>query len=581
MADSSSFDLLARAIAGRWVAMRKTRAGELLAYSDGRSIFLPRALLADDANAWRAVVAQSLMVHAGSLEFERVRALIGRPAAARRYAWLEVLRAVAHRHGEVPRAFLQHPAFTNHGTITVSRTQSIRRALTDSRLGDAIPEFVGTVRPLAVAKLAIAARGPGALTRQSDIDGSSSTIEPQELSDEDETENSKILRMFENRLASNNLIAQWFAKLFEMRRGGGDEEVGGGHAGGGAEIRISPLRRAWRRGTQAVQGTPPPLLPGWDETREARSFIYPEWDEAARRYRYDWVSVQEVDPWRMEGPRDLSAILVPPTRELQRQLSGLGVDYEMSRRQPEGADLDTGRLIERAIEIRARVSTSIDDVYRASRKTRRDLGVVVITDISGSTEETNNSGESVFQQHLRAAHQIARTLDRLGDCVALYGFQSWGRRLVQFARLKGHGEAWGGMVAERLAMLEPLGFTRTGAAVRHANHLLLTSMRLPNRLMVLITDGFCYDQDYEGDYAEADTRKALAEARTAGIACVCLCIGGSQSADKLRAVFARSNLLIIDDARDIHLKIRRVCSDALTAVSRRRIPGASRQRAAV
>jgi len=109
--------------------------------------------------------------------------------------------------------------------------------------------------------------------------------------------------------------------------------------------------------------------------------------------------VSEVDPQRLDGPSDVSKVLVPPDRELQRQLSGLGLDFEMNRAQRDGTDLDIGRLIERAIELRAGVSGLIDDVYRASRKTRRDLGVVVMADISGSTEETNAAGESLFHQH--------------------------------------------------------------------------------------------------------------------------------------------------------------------------------------
>ena len=210
-----------------------------------------------------------------------------------------------------------------------------------------------------------------------------------------------------------------------------------------------------------------------------------------------------------------------------------------------------------------------DEVYCASRKTRRDLGVVVLADTSGSTEEVNAAGESVFHQHLRAAYQLARTFDRLGDRVALYGFQSWGRRLVHFTRLKGYREVWNQAITARFAELEPIGYTRTGAAVRHASRLLRMSIRLPNRLLILITDGFSYDRDYEEQYAEADARMALSEAAAAGTACVVLCIGGAQTTAKLASVFGESNLLIVDDVRQIHTKIRSICTRALAAVSHR------------
>jgi nitric oxide reductase activation protein len=137
-------------------------------------------------------------------------------------------------------------------------------------------------------------------------------------------------------------------------------------------------------------------------------------------------------------------------------------------------------------------------------------------------------------------------------------------------RLKGHEEKWGGHIAKRFCLVEPQGYTRTGAAIRHADQILRKSMRLPNRLMILITDGLSYDQDYEERYAEADTRKALAEAREAGTACVCLCIGGSVSAARLTAVFGGANLLMVDDAGQVVGRIRAVAMEALRGVAKRK-----------
>ena len=105
-------------------------------------------------------------------------------------------------------------------------------------------------------------------------------------------------------------------------------------------------------------------------------------------------------------------------------------------------------------------------------------------------------------------------------------------------------------------------------------------MRLPNRVLILITDGFSYDQDYEEKYAEADARKALSEARAEGTACVCLCIGGSTSAAQLATVFGSANLLMVDDTAQIPSRIRKVCMEALRAVSKRKVKRAEEKRAA-
>jgi nitric oxide reductase activation protein len=52
-----------------------------------------------------------------------------------------------------------------------------------------------------------------------------------------------------------------------------------------------------------------------------------------------------------------------------------------------------------------------------------------------------------------------------------------------------------------------------------------------------LSDGFAYDHGYEGGYGEADARRALSEARRLGTGCVCLSIGASTDAAKLRRVF--------------------------------------------
>jgi nitric oxide reductase NorD protein len=53
----------------------------------------------------------------------------------------------------------------------------------------------------------------------------------------------------------------------------------------------------------------------------------------------------------------------------------------------------------------------------------------------------------------------------------------------------------------------------------------------------VLSDGFPYDDGYEGRYAEADAYKALEELRTDGVACLCLSIGVPTATDALERVF--------------------------------------------
>lgn len=53
----------------------------------------------------------------------------------------------------------------------------------------------------------------------------------------------------------------------------------------------------------------------------------------------------------------------------------------------------------------------------------------------------------------------------------------------------------------------------------------------------MLSDGYPYDDGYEGHYARADTAKALEELRADGVACLCLSIGADGDADALDRVF--------------------------------------------
>ena len=57
---------------------------------------------------------------------------------------------------------------------------------------------------------------------------------------------------------------------------------------------------------------------------------------------------------------------------------------------------------------------------------------------------------------------------------------------------------------------------------------------------VVLSDGFPYDDGYEGRYAEADAAKALEELRMEGVACLCLSVGAAVT-DTLERVFGSAS----------------------------------------
>jgi nitric oxide reductase NorD protein len=176
-------------------------------------------------------------------------------------------------------------------------------------------------------------------------------------------------------------------------------------------------------------------------------------------------------------------------------------------------------------------------VYVESRRSRRDLGVLVLLDISGSAAEPSGAGGTVHDHQLSAAASLTAALDQVGDRVALYGFRSQGRTAVHVFPVKRFDEGFSTAAQERLGGLSAGGFTRLGAAIRHGAAILDHGGGTGRRLLVVLSDGFAYDHGYEGAYGEADARRALSEARHRGIGCLCLSIAAATDPDALRRVF--------------------------------------------
>ena len=258
---------------------------------------------------------------------------------------------------------------------------------------------------------------------------------------------------------------------------------------------------------------------------------YPEWDVTRGRYRPEWCTVAEANI-----RTDASTTMVVPdglTEALYRSLARLAMGPARCRRQPQGDDVDVDAAIETHIDALAGLPTD-GDVYVENRRQRRDLGVLVLLDVSGSAGEPGAAGWSVHEHQRLAAAALTTALRHLGDRVGLYAFNSRGRQAVQYFRVMDFDEHLDAKAIKRLAALQPTAYTRMGAAIRHATTLLTGRSGTPRRLLVVLSDGFAYDHGYEGHYGESDARRALTEARRQGVGCVCLSVGASTDPDALR-----------------------------------------------
>lgn len=245
-----------------------------------------------------------------------------------------------------------------------------------------------------------------------------------------------------------------------------------------------------------------------------KTFFYKEWDEGLSDYKMDWTLVRQRLTKDDPNPfvQDISTRLHGLITLIRRQFTRLKPErFKRYRAQPTGDDLDIDALVQAVVDMHSHSFLS-ENVYIRRDKRIRDVAVLFLVDMSGSTEELVN-GRRVIDIEKEAMALMAEALDSLGDAFAIFGFSSEGRFRVDLFTVKEFGEEYGERAQYRLGNLEPRELTRLGAVIRHGIYK-LDNTPATIKLMVILTDGRPYDLDYGSmDYALADTRKAFQEAR--------------------------------------------------------------------
>jgi nitric oxide reductase NorD protein len=523
------FRLLANFVAARSVDIAEAPAGEA-AHTNGQVIFVSAG--GSEAYRRREVLVQSALLGAGSLDRPLVKALRARPLLARRYLAIEGHRVLAELAGRIPLAAALRPA-GKVGAATAA--ESLEMARGRAEIADP-PAWFGVIRP---SRLLAGSGGPGARATNKELRLEFDLLDLPEADDDGDSKQSaesRILKLFDNPLFNTRALSDYFRKLFGSSRSRGDGAAG-------AEMQARALGRAAAVGKNARPL--PTRIHFVDDGRPGAAVgvggaLYPEWDVHTNRYRPEWCRVVDFPLTVAPDMADIAAADVPHDETLRRRLSRVGLGPKVLRGRPDGDELDLEALIDLFVDLRSGHSPA-EHVYLERRKLARNLGVLILLDASGSASDTDQDGLAVHDHQRRAAATLAATLEELGDRVAVYAFQSRGRQAVHLPAIKAFEQRFGAVGRVRLNQLQASSYTRLGAAVRGAGEILKSEAGTPNRLLLVLSDGFPYDEGYEGRYAEADVHKALDELRTDGVACLCLSIGPATATDALERVFGSAS----------------------------------------
>lgn len=507
--------LLASALAGRTLAVTSGAPGEP-AWTDGITVFIDAE--ASAARQIESVTVQASLVAGGSLASRMMRQLLRRPALARRYLTIEGQRALSANDDLLP-----YPVRRLIDLDIASRVNSPADSLKLAAARDIAdpPASFGEIRARSLLSThAAATHGESQGTHSPRRDAK------KELAalDEDAADGEDAEDPFSSPVGGGGAIGKLLQRMLRRVRQLG----GGGPPGADTPTHRSP---DGIRGAAAVTSTSTPASEV-DDVDDSDGRKYPEWDVHRRRYRHDWCTVHESDPPRKQG----HSFERPDVHALRRPLTRLGIGLDRCHRQTQGDDIDVDAAVEARVELLAGSAPS-EAVYLDSLRRRRDLAVLVLLDISGSSSEAGTFGKTVHEQQRAVAAALTVALHDLGDRVALYAYQSQGRSAVHMLPVKRFDENLDAVVMQRLGSLTPGAYSRLGAAIRHGTMVISEKAGTSRRLLVVLSDGLAYDHGYERVYGAADARRALGEARRQGIGCLCLTIGAGTDTGELGRVF--------------------------------------------
>jgi nitric oxide reductase NorD protein len=272
--------------------------------------------------------------------------------------------------------------------------------------------------------------------------------------------------------------------------------------------------------------------------------VYPEWDHRLGAYRqhgavvWSRVAAAGSGVWVEEVMARHAALV----RRVRRRFDGLRPRRERVRRQDDGPDLDLSTYVAAFADWRAG-HPGDDRFYTAARPARRDLALALLVDVSASTDSWVSGRQRIIDVEKESLIVLLEALDALGDRHAAVAFSGEGAGGVRVLTVKDFAEPVGVEVRRRVAALEPDGYTRTGAALRHASAL-LARQSARHRLLLVLTDGKPNDVDqYPGRYGIQDTRQAVAEARLQGLVPFCLTVDREAPA-YMPSIFGRGYALL-------------------------------------
>lgn len=545
---NSTEKVIAEVIAGRAVDIEVRAGNPTESHYNGVSICLYKRSVASAPDIF-TLITQSLLLRLGSLDRGNTMALVGKSRLQKRYMVAEIIRGVALYRHILPDQYLRELSFSDDNQhLIFNDSQDSLRVARGYRSLPELPEWAGTVKPLLLIRNA---GFQWKMDTDSDLDQqlSAESQSPLKRSETENDDDDQVKDNFWSLLSSPLGKDGWMSQLLRqlLNMSSSQEKSDQSHLGVSSDVTAFRQMSAVSSLSKKIKAGIGRFLSS--DKLESHSDIewLPEWNEQKKQYRSGWVRVAEVSAFSDDSLLKDFSYQPNGHRSFLKAMYRAGLVSAICRRESQGEEIALDRLVDEEINRRCKKPGN-RFIFQHHRKVERQLEFVLLVDVSSSGLELTSNGYRQIEAQMNLACCVGKALTELGANTTMFGFHSWGRSHVRLQRIKRRQQSWSSAVLQSVRKLSIAGYSRIGAAIRYVNRFHLSDYGGDNRLLVIFSDGYPYDDDYEKQYAESDTRRALEEAHREGTACVFIGVGSDITEEKIRDTFSCCETVVLDAA---------------------------------
>ena len=238
--------------------------------------------------------------------------------------------------------------------------------------------------------------------------------------------------------------------------------------------------------------------------------LYDEWDYAKRAYKENFCKVypKTLGNVNIDFYNNTISQNAVTLTGLRKMLTSVNNKFQQQRRQSEGDEFDLDAITDLFVDVNSRHTPS-DKIYLSRRKKEKDLSILLLLDVSLSSD-AYAAGNRVIDVEKQVSILFGEILNEFNIDFSIDAFYSKTRNHSSYISLKGFDDTWN-KAKYRIGGIQPSGYTRIGAALRHSGYL-LDQRSTKNKWVILISDGKPNDYDrYEGKYGINDVKQAIRE----------------------------------------------------------------------